>query len=131
MREYAEGTGKTPAGSDARDSGEATLVLQGHIGGLDEDMVVIVPQLHDPYAIEVRRRDVLDFQAGCPSGRCRFVVRASAPIHERWTAMTRRSGVAAGVTGAGRAPAPDQRSRRPASRTKSASSPREPMLSFL
>lgn len=131
MRQDTEQAGKSIAGRYVGEFGESTMVLQGHIGGLDEDMVVIVPQLHDPYAIEVRRKDVLDFQAGCPSGRCRFVVRASAPIHERWTAMTRRSGVAAGVTGAGRAPATDQRSRRPASRTKSASSPREPMLSFL
>lgn len=126
MHERTEPTDPRADASRAGEAEEPTRVLRGHIGGLTEDRVVIVPQLHAPRAIEVRRSDVLDFRAGCPSGRCTFVVRASAPIRE----YLRYGSEAGGMAPGGVSPA-DQRSRRPASRTMSASSPRDPMPSFL
>ncbi|MDZ7779017.1 MAG: hypothetical protein U5R14_03635 [Gemmatimonadota bacterium] len=88
-------------------SAESTTVLEGYIGELTDTRVILLPDLNDGYSVELRREDVLDFEAGLGSGVCRFVVRDSAPVEERIivSSVTRRPRKA-GELSSGRMPRP-------------------------
>jgi hypothetical protein len=77
-----------------------TIVFEGYIGEMNDEKVVIFPRLDRRYSIEIRRKDVLDFEAGLTNGACRFVVSADAPVQERITVLTtaRRARAAADIS---------------------------------
>jgi hypothetical protein len=79
--------------------GTTTRVLEGYLGGVTDERVIFFPRLDHPYSIELRRADVIEFETGLPSGACRFVVPAAAPVQERITIRTvaRRPNVAAEI----------------------------------
>ncbi len=88
--------------SDTRPANHTpTTVFEGYIGEMNDEKVIIFPHLDRRYCIELRRRDVLDFEAGLGSGACKFVVSSDAPVQERITVMTttRRNRTAADVSG--------------------------------
>ena len=92
-----------PVDSSSGAGGEThpqTIVFEGYIGEMNEEKVIIFPRLERRYSIEIRRRDVLDFEAGLASGACRFVVSAHAPVQERITVLTtaRRARAAADIS---------------------------------
>ena len=84
-----------------RDRHASTIVFEGYIGEMNDEKVVIFPWLDRRYSIELRRKDVLDFEAGLASGACRFVVSSHAPVQERLTVLTtaRRARTAGDVSG--------------------------------
>ncbi len=77
-----------PFGDVHADTHASTIVFEGYIGEMNDTKVVIFPRLDRRYSIELRRQDVLDFEAGLASGACRFVVPADAPVQERVTVLT-------------------------------------------
>ena len=89
-----------PGYGSRRSTHPHTIVFEGYIGEMTDEKVVIFPRLDRRYSIELRRRDVLDFEAGLSSGACRFVVSAHAPVQERITVLTtaRRARAAADIS---------------------------------
>jgi hypothetical protein len=83
-----------------------TVVLEGYIGEMNDEKIIIFPHLDRRYSIELRRHDVLDFEAGLASGACRFLVSSRAPVQERVTFLTtnRCARTAADVSGRCTAP---------------------------
>lgn len=77
--------GKTDSGHGA---GHATIVIEGYIGEMSDERVVVFPCLDRRYSVEIQRRDVLDFEAGRANGACRFVVSGAASVLERTTVVT-------------------------------------------
>lgn len=76
---------KTDSGHGAA---QATIVIEGYIGEMSDERVVVFPCLDRRYSIEIQKRDVLDFEPGRPNGACRFVVSGAASVLERITVLT-------------------------------------------
>lgn len=68
--------------------GHDSIVFEGYIGEMSDERVVVFPCLDRRYSIEIRRGDILDFEAGRANGACRFVVSGSASVLERITVVT-------------------------------------------
>ena len=96
MNQHIDSAGDTHPGTH-----QSTIVFEGYIGEMSDEKVIIFPRLDRRYSIEIRRKDVLDFEAGLASGACRFVVSSHAPVQERITVLTtaRRARTAADVSG--------------------------------
>lgn len=65
-----------------------TTTLSGHIVSLTNDTVVILPGPDRTHLIEIRKASVLDFSVCTHTGRCNFIVPASALIEELVTECT-------------------------------------------
>ncbi|MEX2473315.1 MAG: hypothetical protein WEA34_14090 [Gemmatimonadota bacterium] len=76
---------KTESGHRAA---HATIVIDGYIGEMNDERVVVFPCLDRRYSVEIQRGDVLDFEPGRPNGACRFVVSGAASVLERITVTT-------------------------------------------
>lgn len=69
-------------------SSHATIVIEGHIGEMNDERVIVFPSLDRRYSIEIQRKDVLDFETSRTNGACRFVISGAASVLERITVTT-------------------------------------------